>query len=247
MPMERFEQILNQLTGLTKHLYFHIKGEPLLHPALTTFLNKAHEKGFQINLTTNGTLIKSLSEDLLQSKALRQISFSLQSHESGDLVSYLEPILDFVKKASQQGIYNELRLWNLSKIKENRVILDYIEQYLELEEVIQEGAQGDKGIKLKPFIYLSQSHEFQWPSLEQEVIALDGSCLGLRQQLGILVDGTVVPCCLDQEGDIVLGHIEAETIATMIQKEKALNMIEGFKNRKLVEPLCQRCGYCQRF
>ena len=34
-----------------------------------------------------------------------------------------------------------------------------------------------------------------------------GYCHALKDQLAILVDGTIVPCCLDNNGDINLGNI----------------------------------------
>lgn len=75
------------------------------------------------------------------------------------------------------------------------------------------------------------------------MISTCGTCYGLRQQIGILVDGTVVPCCLDNEGDINLGNIFSKSFESIINSERATKIVNGFITSKLEEPLCQRCGF----
>ena len=62
-------------------------------------------------------------------------------------------------------------------------------------------------------------------------------------QLAILVDGTVTPCCLDNDGDIALGNIFAEELKDIITNEKSVKIINGFKNRIAVEELCKKCTF----
>ena len=72
-------------------------------------------------------------------------------------------------------------------------------------------------------------------------------CHGLRDQLGILCDGTVVPCCLDSDGNIPLGNIFTEELDTILQKPRAQAVYNGFSSRKAAEELCRKCGYAKRF
>ncbi|MBC7740984.1 MAG: SPASM domain-containing protein, partial [Bdellovibrionaceae bacterium] len=62
-----------------------------------------------------------------------------------------------------------------------------------------------------------------------------------------LVDGTVVPCCLDKEGNIPLGQIQEQSLLDILASERAQNILKGFKQKKLIENLCQRCQYIERF
>ena len=49
---------------------------------------------------------------------------------------------------------------------------------------------------------------FEWPDTGREEYApQEAFCYALRNQVGVLVDGTVVPCCLDHDGDIALGNL----------------------------------------
>ena len=62
-----------------------------------------------------------------------------------------------------------------------------------------------------------------------------------------MVDGTVVPCCLDSEGNINLGNILKSSLDEILKGERAIKLYNGFSNRIAVEELCRKCGYRRRF
>ena len=68
MSQAELETVLDKLYGHVEYLYFHLLGEPLIHPELEAFLNLAHERGFKVTLTTNGTLIDEKRDMLLASR-----------------------------------------------------------------------------------------------------------------------------------------------------------------------------------
>ena len=57
LTAEEFRLLAGKLRGHTQYLYFHLMGEPLLHPELASLLAIADELGFRVMLTTNGTLL----------------------------------------------------------------------------------------------------------------------------------------------------------------------------------------------
>ena len=65
--------------------------------------------------------------------------------------------------------------------------------------------------------------------------------------LGILCDGTVVPCCLDGEGECPLGNLFTEDLRDILARPPLEEMAQGFRNRKITQDLCRRCGYRTRF
>ena len=91
--------------------------------------------------------------------------------------------------------------------------------------------------------YYEKEYEFIWPSLDNEKISDIGSCRGTRDHIGILVDGTVVPCCLDANGIINLGNIYKSNLDDIISSDLFLSMKQGFCNNKKVHELCQRCNF----
>lgn len=255
---EQFEYILDQIQPHTKYIYLHVKGEPLLHPRIDQLLDISHEKGFKVNITTNGTLITKNKEKLLGKKALRQINFSLHSFDgNGDLENrekYLSDILSFVQEVSKEEVIISLRLWNLDRDnekneekKKNRKTLEFLEKEFNLDYKIEEKVQPGKGIQVADKIYINQDHEFEWPSLHAPRDDGKGFCYGLRTQAAILVDGTVVPCCLDGEGVIELGNIYKTSFSDIIKGKRAMQIFNGFSRRKAVEEMCRKCGYRKKF
>lgn len=149
IKVEQFAHILDEISGYTKYIYLHVKGEPLLHPRIGQLLDIAHEKGFKVNITTNGTLIKKNREKLLGKPALRQINFSLHSfdgHEgSENREKYLGDILEFVRDVRKYNVIISYRLWNLQRNnvselanRRNRETLEILEKEYELDYEIQE-------------------------------------------------------------------------------------------------------------
>ena len=81
LSVEEFDFLTSRLQGHAEYLYFHVMGEPLLHPQLPQLLQIAAAKGFKICLTTNGTLLSKQLNTLLSAEKLHKISVSLHSFE----------------------------------------------------------------------------------------------------------------------------------------------------------------------
>lgn len=258
IKLDTFNQVLEQVKPHTDYIYLHVKGEPLLHPKIDELLDAAHAKGLKVNITTNGTLITKNKHKLLGKPALRQMNFSLHSFDghigSENREKYLREILSFVREAEEHKVIFSFRLWNLTQDnmtnlekQRNRETLEVLEKEFNLDFKIEEKIVPGSGVKIANRIYLNQDHEFQWPSLDAPEDDGKGFCYALRSQAAVLVDGTVVPCCLDGEGVINLGNVHEKTFTEIIDGERANNLYYGFSNREAVEELCRRCGYRQRF
>lgn len=259
IELDEFSQRLDQIKPHTNHIYLHVKGEPLLHPKLDAILDISHAKGFKVNITTNGTLIEKNRHKLLNKPALRQMNFSLHSFDghagSTDKDGYVAGVLSFAKElVKQPDVFVSFRLWNLTKDngtnlerKRNKEIVDMLEREFALDFRIEEKFVRGGGIKLADRVYLNQDHEFEWPDLKEDEDDGVGFCHGLRNQAGVLLDGTVIPCCLDGEGVINLGNISETAFSDIIEGERANRMYDGFSRREVVEELCRKCGYRRRF
>ena len=259
MKSEDFERILDEVKPYTDHVYLHLKGEPLLHPDLPELLDLCGQRSLNANITTNGTLLCKLKEKIIMKPAIRQINISLHSFEANEsnsnMEEYLKGILDFTREAVEKtNIIIALRLWNLDQSnstntekQRNRYLLGLIEEFFQLPYKIEEKITNSRGVKLTERVFLNQDYEFKWPGLQEEDHGSRGSCYGLRDQIGILADGTVVPCCLDGEGVVNLGNIHERSFSEIILGERAGNILEGFSKRELREELCRKCGYRMRF
>ena len=246
MGEAEFSALLPKLRPWTDYLYFHLMGEPLCHPHLETYLRLAGEEGFKVIITTNGTLLSKMQNVLLSAPALHKVNVSLHAFEANDLQmpfkDYLDGCLNFGKAAEGKKLIS-YRLWNGGgQDALNQQILDTMKQYFP-EEWVQER----KGIRIGQRVYLEYGDKFDWPDLN----AADGGekvfCYGLRDQLGVLCDGTVVPCCLDHEGDLTLGNLLTDSMEDILDSPRAKAIFDGFSAGVAAEELCRKCGYARRF
>lgn len=257
MSIDSFTYIIEEIRPYTDHVYFHLMGEPCIHPDLEEFLTICSKKQLKVNMTTNGTLLSEVKEILLEAPALRKVSISLHSFEANDqtidLQEYIDAIVAFVIEATQNKIICELRLWNMDgeKIQGSNVlnqeILKMIEVKLNLGFRLEDSLSHVHRKKLADFLYIGMEEKFEWPEIAVPVVNDEVFCYGLRDQFGILVDGTVVPCCLDNEGNIPLGNIFDFSLNNILHSERARNLYNGFSRRRAVEDLCKRCEYAKRY
>ena len=245
MSAEEFAHILEQLTDQTEYIYYHLMGEPLTHPRLPEFIRMAGERGYKSIITTNGTLLPRRAEEIL-SAGVHKINISLHSFEEGGDEAherYVRELADVAKKAAEAGTIVVFRLWNQGHDGDrNLITLAHL----------REGIPGDwvesrRGIRIRDRIFLEWGERFEWPDENAEVKGDRFFCYGLKDQFGILADGTVVPCCLDSEGVINLGNIFEEDIKSILNSDRAQAIVDGFRCGKASEDLCRRCGYAQRF
>ena len=241
MTQDEFEHILKEVSKVTKVIYLHVKGEPLLHPKIIDFIKLAEKYNLTVNLTTNGILFPKLVDNLKDCKALHKINFSL--HCEQNIPSYEENIFKNVEKLSPNTVVI-YRLWTLkdNKLDEKSTkIVEKLKKYYKLSTETVEKLKKEKNIKISSTIYVDKDNEFNWPKLTNNKSC--GYCYALKTQIAILSDGTVVPCCLDSDGIINLGNIYQESIEEIEKKERYQKLKKSFQDRKPSEKLCQSCTF----
>jgi radical SAM protein with 4Fe4S-binding SPASM domain len=249
---ELFDSFLARLEGHGRKLYFHVKGEPLLHPALGEFLDAAGGRGFSVSLTTNGTLVEERADTLLAASSLEKLSVSLHSHagESG-LESYWRRVAAFLDRHREAPRFPvSLRLWSRGTgglPPETERLWDLVRERYPSAGPWEDSSTSHRSMLMDKRVYLNQAERFQWPDLELPKDGPRGFCRGLGNQVGVLADGTVVPCCMDGEGHIALGNLALDSLDEILASPRAKAIRSGFARRELVEPLCRTCGYRKSF
>lgn len=257
---EEFDLLTNRVRGKVCFLYFHLMGEPLLHPLLPQFITMAREKGFKTVLTSNGTLLHRAMA-LLDTLPYK-IQLSLHSHESnarGELSEYMDQVMRFSTQAAGKGTCMVLRLWNQGGMdRENEEVMRLIEKY-----VPKPWKERPDGFRLCDNLYLEFDRKFEWPGgggkaasddsdgkQEKSDGKLEASpskskqeyfCKALIKQIGVLSDGSLVPCCLDHDGDVILGNLFHQSLEELLASPRAQALVEGFRHHAATEPLCQSC------
>ena len=248
MSEEEFSLLLKKIKGKARYLFFHLMGEPTLHPLLPKFIEKAKSAGFLPTITTNGSLLSEKGDSLLEALPYK-ISISLHAPEANAAFSdegYLDTCVSFAKEAAKRGTFVALRLWNLGSDADNSGILEFLHN--SFPDKWQE-IRGGSSERLAERIFLEWGERFAWPDpkLPECDPECDMFCYGLRDQIGILVDGTVVPCCLDSDGNLPLGNLFDSELDEILESPRATAIYNGFTARRAVESLCRKCGYARRF
>lgn len=251
MSVENFEEIIKKVKDYTNLVCLHVKGEPLLHPQLEDILWIIDRYNLKTNITTNGTLLKKNLSVIKNSNSVRQINLSLHScleNENINIEEYLNNIYECVTELKNTDIIISYRLWNLKDIsnnEKNESIIKFLSEKYKIEDLKEQLALNE-WIKLKENIFINQDTMFVWPNLNEKIINETGRCLALKNQVAILVDGSVIPCCIDSEGKIILGNIFEDSLENILNSERALKIINGFEKNIITEELCKRCGFLRR-
>lgn len=245
LTMEEFLILAQKVAPWAEFLYFHLMGEPTAHPLLPEFIAHAKALSLKPMITTNGTLLSARKEELLGA-GLHKINVSLHAFEANHMVTafeeYVGGCVDFAKEAADRETIAVLRLWNLDGRAEgalnekNQLILEKLRQAFP-----EKWEETRSGYRLAHKIFLEWGEKFDWPDGEGEPLYENGFCYGLRDQIGVLVDGTVVPCCLDSNGDIPLGNLFEDSLEDILNSPRAKNLYDGFTHHRCTEELCKRC------
>ena len=236
MTVENYKYIINKIRDYTKEIYLHVLGEPLLHPDIISFIEYASNEGLMVNITTNGYLIQNL-ENI---DKLHRLNISLHSYNRNykvDIDKYLDNIFQIIDNI-RINTFVSLRLWVGNK--DTDYILNYINDRYNTD--ISEIEDNTK-VKIGANLIIDTFHEFIWPDLNNNYYSEFGSCKGLIDHIGILSDGTVIPCCLDTMGVINLGNIYQEEIDDILEKDVVKEMIYNFKRGFKCQELCKRCCF----
>ena len=255
MTAHEFSKVIKEVKDFTDLITLHVKGEPLLHPNLDEILNICSKEKIKVNITTNGSLILK-NVEALKNQCVRKINISIHSVNQNSEMSitkekYLSNIfsaVDILKKNNLK-LYISYRLWNLKDISENSenyYLIKALENKYNIENLV-DISKKNLFVELSSGIFLNQDIEFKWPSMDDDIISEEGRCLGLKNQIGILSDGSVVPCCLDQDANVYLGNVFNDSLKNILEDKKVIDIIKGFESNKILPELCKRCTYREKF
>lgn len=246
MSVSDFSYIIKEIKPYTDYIYLHVKGEPLLNPNLDLFLDICDSNKIKVNITTNGTLLKKNYEVLRKHKCLRQINVSL--HSENDNEDYLDDVFSVCKNLSD-SVYISYRLWTLNDLVLDKTSTEVVEEIIssyKLSTDIVEKVYRDKQIKICENTYINKDNLFEWPNINSKRES-NGYCHGTIDHVAILVDGTVIPCCLDGEGIVNLGNVLSTSFGDILSSDRFMLINDSFKKNLCSEELCKKCRFKDRF
>lgn len=241
MSIDEYQKVLDNIKPYTQYVYLHLMGEPLLHPKINEIIDMTSKNEINVNITTNGYLLKRVENN----KNIRQINISLHSFDNKYNISlneYLNNIFETVKTLPNTII--NYRLWATN------------EHYNEIIKILEEKYQkeiipNDIGnFTLDKNVFISIKEEFKWPEIKESGresnIPSTGTCLALKDHIGILSNLDVVACCLDSNGDICFGNLNDTSLEEIINSEKFNYIKTNLENNIKTEELCQNCNFYEK-
>ncbi len=249
MSVPEFSHVLDEIKEYTDYIYIHVKGEPLLHSNLDRILDLCTKNNIKVNITTNGTMLYKKLDIILKNNCVRQINISLHSFD-GKEDNYIDNLMEAVSKLTKKGVYIVYRFWTLKDNKlslSNKKLLDKIENHYKLDNKMHKIILEKENIRIDNNTYINKGKEFCWPTLNNGIYSEKGTCIGLKNQIAILSDGTIVPCCLDAEGIISLGNIFQDSFKNIVNSKEVDSIINGFNNNKKIKELCKHCNFYETF
>lgn len=248
MSEEKFAKLAPQICKAAELFTFHLLGDPLLLPNLENYLKIAKNQAMKLEITTSGFYLSPKNRQLLlEYDNIHQINISLMSFLSQNKLSleqYFKPILELCKRHLEQKSLSfiNLRLWNLNSHfkapRENFQFYTLLAREFEIKIDITLAKN-----RLARHILLHQNKLFKWPSLEQKALYKKGKCHALKEQMGILSDGSLVPCCLDTKGAVNLGNVFENNFQKLLEAPRLKAMQKAFEENKRIEKLCQTCEF----
>jgi radical SAM protein with 4Fe4S-binding SPASM domain len=278
MQTELFEKCIAGAQEIgAKNVFFHVLGEPTLHPGFAHYLKKLEQTPLKLTLTTNGTTISRTGRHILDCPAVRQVNFSTHAFAELDRTvaeNHLRDVLDFCRMALavRPDMYINLRLWNIGDATAgdwNSYAISRINETFDTQVAPGNFCSRHKSFPVTGRLYIHEDSRFEWPARHTESeqretsVSMDtlvpsahrcdagkypaGTCHALETHAAILHDGRVVACCLDYSGQITLGNIADQGLAEILGSSAARNIREGFEKHELRHPFCQKCSFCKRF
>ena len=238
ITIDNYKYIINIIKNYTKEIYLHVLGEPLIHKDINYFIDYATKEGLLVNITTNGYLIDKIKDN----HNIHRLNISLHSYNKKyniSLINYLDNIFNTIDNIRDKTFIS-LRLWTINKESNN--ILNYINERYNTNIT---NIDSNTKIRITNNLIIDTFHPFIWPDMNNNYYNTNGTCKGLIDHIGILSDGTIIPCCLDSKGIINLGNIYQDDINDIYNKEIVKEMIKGFKNNYKCQELCRHCSFLE--
>lgn len=226
MDFKLFKKVIDENPNVEFGLFFNW-GEPTLNPKIFEMLEYAKNKGVKTFITTNLTKLdtKEKMKRFLKCN-LTRITISLDGFEE----SYTK-IRGYDYNIIEKRIKELIKLrdeMNLkTKIDINMVIMPetekHVPEFYKKWSKIVDRIQIQPNISFTPRKRKSRCKEF-W-----------------RGNLIVLWDGKVVPCCVDYEGEMILGDANKEKLSCIWNSQKA-KQLRKMHNKKIFPKVCQNCN-----
>ncbi len=254
MPFEQARRIIDQAAELGTRTVVFTGGEPLLHPHLWRLVSHAGDRGLGTNVTTNGLLIPRQIGALTESR-VDSISVSLDGLEATHDALRGRPgafrrAVQAIEVLRDHGVETHVHF-----VVTNRNVGELLAVHALAAEM---GAGFDfwPVNDAEPLFLRDEAARRAYRDAVETLAARDPRhaerrgyylrgldyhagrlravrCLGLVDQFGVTVDGTLIPCCVWGHQELEVGDLRRERLIDLWVGERARSF-----RRRLIQSGC---------
>ncbi len=239
MSEEIFRDLIEEVSDWKPLISFHLGGESLLVPDLPDRIRLAAEHGMSTVLHSNGLLLTEDYSRRLIDSGLELLSVSVDGEDER---SYRE--------AMGGGNFNRLKR-NVTRFLELRtsrspfLVIRVTRPSPDKFPRADESPLAEWGAD-----YLQIADQHVWSGADAERrrdlgLGLDGplsACARIWYGMGILWDGTVVPCCMDMEGEHPIGSTRVNSVRAIWNGEAMVKLRRNHVAGEFGDiALCRNC------
>lgn len=214
MDMDLFKKIVDESKALgAKAVFMGGFGEPLTDPLLVERVQYVKDRGLFCNFISNGSLFDEKQARGFIEAGLDEVRFSFYG-QTKEVYESVHRGLNY--EITHRNIHRFLQL-KKDMGKKNPSILVYFLVLEQNKNQIQ--AFRDEWENVADFIEIWAPHNFGYGREYREINAHKKTSCGRpkRGPLQFQYDGTMIPCCYDFDGKMILGDIREKSIPEILK------------------------------
>jgi len=240
MSFDLYKKVVQEaLDNNVKIIRLSVFGEPLLHPNFIDMINYAERRGMSIDFFSNASLLDSKkSRELLKTK-IKNYIFSFegatkQTYEKvmkgGNFERSIKNIEEFLRIRKELKSKAFVTIYSLYMSETSNEINKLIEMWKNKVDAIGISKTIDYAGKVEKRFDQSL-HKRRFP------------CVSLWDNPVILWNGDVTVCCVDFEGELVVGNIKNQSLKKIWRGSEIGNLRKIHINRDFRKiPICYKCN-----
>lgn len=240
MEMDLFKQIVDECRELgAAAVFLGGFGEPLMDPLIVDRIRYVKQQGLFCNFISNGSLWnETLAREIIEA-GLDEIRFSFYGQNKA---TYEEVHRGLNYEITRNNIYKLIELRKTLESKNPTVMVYFLNLNQNHEHL---DAFRKEWEPVADFIEIWQPHNFTDGRGYRDLQAPRKKESCGRPKNGPLqfqYDGTMIPCCYDYAGKVVLGDCREQSIPEVLRGEKYEALRQAHANEDYSnQPLCDNC------
>lgn len=258
MTLDEFKIITDKISTFTNTLMLYFMGETFLNNNSYEMIKYAKSKGIPfITICTNGSFI---DQARLVDSGIDEVNFQIAGltkdiHGIYRVGSDLDSVIDNLKKTIK--VRNESKskiriICSLILMKQNEHQVNDFKKYMKqirvdkailIDPCVRNIEQGRKFLPSDENHWIYDPLSFKKRKLRPRINSKNG-CSWIYYSVVIQVNGDVVPCCRDVNGDFVMGNILRQEFNDIWNGVDFINFRKNMRYKKNEINICNLCsGY----